>query len=109
MVTRDTYIELPLAPESATALCINVLAALGVKDVGRRGAEIRGLFPATVRSWGESVVVRVEGLSSARSGVRISTRSRFSPTLTDWGKSAQDIATVSGMLNLMAAQYSAAG
>lgn len=104
MVRRDKSIELPLPHEAALSLCGNVLAALGVKSVVRHGAEVRGLFPATLRSWGEHVVLRVEPLGTTTSKVQISTRSRYSPQLVDWGKSDKDIATVAGMLNLMAAQ-----
>ena len=65
MVTRDTYIELPLAPEPAIALCINVLAAVGVKDVGQHGAEVRGLFPATIM-----LVGRARSRARRRAGLR---------------------------------------
>ena len=61
-----------------------------------------------MRSWGERVVLRVEPNGVARSKVQISTRSRYSPQMFDWGKSNQDIATVAGMLNLMAARSSPA-
>jgi hypothetical protein len=98
MVVREKTIELPLPNEAAISLCGNVLAALDVKSLTRDGAEVRGLFPATGRSWGERVVLRVEPLDATRSKVQISTRSRYSTQLVDWGKSNQDIATVAGML-----------
>lgn len=98
MVVREKSIELPLPHEAAISLCGNVLAALGVKSFARDATEVRGLFPATGRSWGERVVLRVEPLGATRSKVQISTRSRYSTQLFDWGKSNQDIATVAGML-----------
>jgi hypothetical protein len=108
MVVREKSIELPLPYEAAISLCGDVLAALGVKNLAREGAEVRGLFPATLRSWGERVVLRVEPLGAMRSKVQISTRSRYSIQSIDWGKSNQDIATVAGMLSLMATRSSPA-
>ena len=108
MVVREELLQLPLPQEEAISLCGDVLGALGVKDLARDGADVRGLFPATLRSWGERVVLRVEPLGAMRSTVRISTRSRFSMQAIDWGKSNQDIATVVGMLNLRATRSSQA-
>jgi hypothetical protein len=108
MVVREKSIDLPLPHEEAISLCGDVLAALGVKSLARDRAEVRGLFPATLRSWGERVALRVEPNGVTRSKVQISTRSRYSPQLIDWGKSNQDIATVAGMLSLMATRSSPA-